>query len=119
MSKKRALHIDDRLRRDNNWVRTEMTSALHEVIWKMINPLHRQCEMKTIIEEPSSTGNLNKVVIHSLSTCYFVNTPLMLNDGSISLQFCRKPVFCELITPLYPQDSNNVRKIECFKLTNE
>ena len=34
--------------------RTEMTSALHEV--------------------PSSTGNLIKVVIHSLFTCYFVNT---------------------------------------------
>ena len=72
-----------------------MTSALHEVIWKMMNLLPRQCEMKTIIEEPSSTGNLNKAVIHSLSTCYFVNTPLMLNGGSISLPFCRKPVFCE------------------------
>ena len=51
--------------------------------------------MKTIIEEPSSMGNLNKVVIHCLSTCYFVNTPLMLNGGSISFPFCRKPVFCE------------------------
>ena len=51
--------------------------------------------MKTIIEEPSSTGNLNKVVIHSLSTCYFVNTPLMLNGGSISLPFCLKVVFYE------------------------
>ena len=50
--------------------------------------------MKTIIEEPSSTGNLNKVVIHSLFTCYFVNTPQMLNGGSIPLPFCRKPVFC-------------------------
>ena len=51
--------------------------------------------MKTIIEEPSSTGNLNKVVTHSLSTCYFVNTPLVLNGGSISFPFCRKPVFYE------------------------
>ena len=51
--------------------------------------------MMTIIEEPSSTGNLNKVGIHSLSKCYFVNTPLMFNGGSISFPFCRKPVFCE------------------------
>ena len=62
---------------------------------KMMNLIPRQCEMKTIIEEPSSTGNLNKMVIHSLSTCYFVNTPLMLYVGSISLPFCREPVFCE------------------------
>ena len=62
---------------------------------KMMNLIPRQCEMKTIIEEPSSTGYLNKVLIHSLSTCYFLNTPLMLNGGSISLPFCRKPVFCE------------------------
>ena len=39
--------------------------------------------MKIIIEEPSPTGNLNKIVIHSLFTCYFVNTPRMLNGGSI------------------------------------
>ena len=52
--------------------------------------------MKTIIEEPSSTGNSNnKVVIHALLTCYSVNTPHMLNGGSISLPFCWKPVFCE------------------------
>ena len=51
--------------------------------------------MKTIIEEPSSTGNLNKVVIHSLFKCDFVNTPHMLNGGSIQLPFCRNPVFCE------------------------
>ena len=70
--------------------------------------------MKTIIEEPSSKGNLNEVVIHSLSTCSFPNTPLMLNGGSISLPFCRKLVFCE-----YTLDSNYVRNIECFKLTNE
>ena len=95
MSSKRTLHIDDRLRGDNNRVRMEMTSALHEVTRKMMNVIPRQCEMKTIIEEPSSTGNLNQVVIHSLSTCYFENTPLMLNGGSISLPFCRKPVFCE------------------------
>ena len=44
--------------------------------------------MKTIIEEPSSTGNLNKVVIHSQLTCYFVNTPHMLNGGSVPLPFC-------------------------------
>ena len=49
--------------------------------------------MKTIIEEPSSTGNLNKVVIHSLFTCYFVNTPHMLRGGSIPLPFCRNPYF--------------------------
>ena len=61
----------------------------------MMNLISRQCEIKTIIEEPSSTGNLNKVVIHSLSTCYFVNTPLMLNGGSISFPFCQKPVFYE------------------------
>ena len=53
---------------------TEMTWTLHEVVWKMRNLIPRQCEMKTIIEEPSSTGYLNKV-IHSLFTCYFVNTP--------------------------------------------
>ena len=75
--------------------------------------------MKTMIEEPSSTGNLNKEVIHCLSTCYFVNTPFMLNGGSISFPFCRKPLFCECITPLYTQDSNYVRKIECFKSTHE
>ena len=85
----------------------------------MMNLIPRQCEMKTIIEEPSSTGNLNNVVIYSLSTCYIVNTPLVLYGGSIPLPFCRKPVFCEFITPLYTQDSNYVRKIECFKLTNE
>ena len=27
-----------------------------------MNLISRQCEMKTIIESPSSTGNLNKVV---------------------------------------------------------
>ena len=84
-----------------------------------MNLLPRQCEMKTIIEETSSTANLNKVVIHCLSTCYFVNTPLMLNGGSISFPFCRKPVFCEQITPLYTQDSNYIRQIECFKSTRE
>ena len=44
--------------------------------------------MKTIIEEPSSTGNLNKVVIYSLFICYFVNTPHMLNGWSVPLPFC-------------------------------
>ena len=91
----RAVFIDDRLRGDNNGVRTEMTSALHQVVWKIMNLIHWQCEMKTLIEEPSSTGNLNKVVIHSLFTCYFVNTPHMLNGGSKPLLFRRKPVFCE------------------------
>ena len=43
--------------------------------------------MKIIIKEPSSTGNLNKAVIHSLFTSYFVNTPDMLNGGSIPLPF--------------------------------
>ena len=43
--------------------------------------------MKIIIEEPSSTGKLNKVVIHSLFTCYSVNTPHMLNGGSKPLPF--------------------------------
>ena len=51
--------------------------------------------MKAIIGDISSTENLNKVVIHSLFTCYFVNTPHMLNGGSMPLSFCRKPVFCE------------------------
>ena len=51
----------------------------------MMNLIPRQYEMKTIIEEPSFTGN--KVVIHSLFTGYFVNTPYMLNIGSISLPF--------------------------------
>ena len=60
-----------------------------------MNLIPWQCEMKTIIEEPSSTGNLNKVVIRSLSMCYFVNTPLMLNGESISFPFCLKPIFCE------------------------
>ena len=54
-----VLEIDDRLQGDNNGFRTEMTSALHEVVWKMMNLIPQQCEMKTIIEEPSSTGNLN------------------------------------------------------------
>ena len=75
--------------------------------------------MKTIIEEPLSTGNLNKVVIHSLFTCYFVNTPHMLNGGSIPLPFCRNPVFCEYVTSFYTQDSNYVRILDCFKLTIE
>ena len=61
----------------------------------MMKLIPRQCEMKTIIEEPSSTGNLNKEVILSLFTCYFVNTPHMLNGGSIPLYFCWKSVFCE------------------------
>ena len=52
----------------------------------MMNPIPRQCEMKIIIEEPSSTGKLNKVNIHSLFTCYSVNTPHMLNGGSISCE---------------------------------
>ena len=43
--------------------------------------------MKTIIEEPSSTENLNKVGIHSLFTCYFVNTSDMLNGGYIPLPY--------------------------------
>ena len=47
--------------------------------------------MKILIKKPSSTGNLTKVVIHSLFTCYFVNTTNMLNGGSIPLPFCRKP----------------------------
>ena len=59
----------------------------------MTNLIPRQYEMKTIIEEPSSTGNLNKVVIHSLFTCYFVNTSHMFKGGSIAFPFCRKPVF--------------------------
>ena len=61
----------------------------------MMNRIPRQYEMKTIFEEPSSTENLNKVVIHCLFTCYFVNTPHMLNEGSIPLPCCRKPIFCE------------------------
>ena len=48
-----------------------MTSALHKVVGKMMNPILRQCEMKTIIEELASTENLTKIVIHSLFTCYF------------------------------------------------
>ena len=84
-----------------------------------MNLIPRLCEKKIIIEEPSSTENLNKVVIHSLSMCYFVNTPLMLNGGSISLPFCRKLVFCKLITPLYTMDSNHVRNNESFNLTNK
>ena len=93
MSLKRVLYTDDRLGGDNNGVRTEMTSALHEVVWKMMNLITRQCEMKTTIEEPSSTGNLNKVVFHTLFTCYFVNTPHILNGGSLPLPFCGNPYF--------------------------
>ena len=53
-----------------------------------------QFEIKNIFKEPFSTGK--KVVIHSLFTCYFVNTPNMLNGGSISLfYFSQEPVFCE------------------------
>ena len=70
--------------------------------------------MKTIIEEPFSTGNVNKVVIHSLFTCYFVNRHHMLNGGSILLPFCRNPVFCEYITSIYTTHSNYVRNIECL-----
>ena len=52
--------------------------------------------MKTTIEDPSSTGNLNETGIHSLFTCYFVNTPHMPNGGSfLPLPFCGNPVFCE------------------------
>ena len=51
--------------------------------------------MKTINEEPSSTGNLNKVAIHSLFTCYFVNTPHMIYGGSAPLPFCWNHAFCE------------------------
>ena len=61
----------------------------------MMNVVPRQCEMKTIIEEPSSTENVSKVVIHSLFTCYFVNTPRMLNGGSIPFPVSRKSAFCE------------------------
>ena len=100
----------DRLRWANHGVRTEMTSAIHDIVCKMMNLMPRQCEMKTIIEEPSSTRNLNEVLIHSLFSCYFVNTPNMLNGGSIPLPSCRKPVFCESITSLYAQHSNYVTK---------
>ena len=79
MYNKRALYADNRLQGDNNGVRTEITSALHEVVHKMMNLIPRQCEMKTIIEELSSTGNLNKLGFHSLFTCYFVNTPHMFS----------------------------------------
>ena len=75
--------------------------------------------MRTIIEEPSSTGKSNKEVIHSLFTCNFVYTPHMLNGGSRPLPCCRKPVLCELIMSLYTQDSNYVRKIGYCKLTIE
>ena len=61
----------------------------------MMSPIPRQCEMKTNFEEPFSTGNFNTVVIHSLFICYFLNTPNILNGGSISLPFYRKLVFCE------------------------
>ena len=60
-----------------------------------MNLIPRQCEMKTNIGEPSSTGNLNKFVIHSLFTCYFVNTPHMRNGGYVPLPFYRNPVICE------------------------
>ena len=40
-----------------------------------------QCEIKTIYEELSSTGNLNEGAINSLLTCYFVNLPHMKNGG--------------------------------------
>ena len=49
--------------------------------------------MKTIIEKPSSTGNLNKVVIHSLFTCYFVNTPTCLLVGLYHCLFVGTPYF--------------------------
>ena len=62
----------------------------------MMNEILQQCEMKTTIEDPSSTGNLNETGIHSLFTCYFVNTPHMPNGGSfLPLPFCGNPVFCE------------------------
>ena len=105
--------------RDNNGVRTEMTSAWDKNFCKMMNLIPRQCEMKTIIEEPASTGKLHKEVIRSLFTCYFVNTPLLLGGGSRPVPFCRKPVLCELIMSLYTKDSNYVRKIGSFKLTIE
>ena len=84
-----------------------------------MNLIPRQCGMKTIIDDPSSTGNLNKIVIHSLFKCNFVNTHHMLNDGSVPLPFCRNPLFCEKITSLYTKHSNYVKTIECFNLTNE
>ena len=51
----KALHIENRLRGTISGGRTEMTSALQEVVWKMMNLIPRQCEMKNIFEEPSST----------------------------------------------------------------
>ena len=60
----------------------------------MMNLIPQQCEMEAIIEELSSTGNFNEVVIHSLFICYFINTPHMLNGGSIPLPFCQNPVLC-------------------------
>ena len=74
--------------------------------------------MKTIIEEPSSTGNLNKQSSYSFSVhMLFLNTPNMLTGGFMELIFCRKTVFCEWITSSYTHDSNYSRKIGCFKLT--
>ena len=40
--------------RGQHWVRSKITSASYEVVWKIINLIPRQCEIKTIIEEPSS-----------------------------------------------------------------
>ena len=49
--------------------------------------------MKIIIEEPSSIGKLNKVVIHSLFTCYSVNTPTCLTVGLYHCRFDENPYF--------------------------
>ena len=42
----------------------------------------------------------------------------MLNGMTTPLPFCRKLVFCKQRTSLYTQHSNYVRKIECFKISN-
>ena len=113
-----VLHINGRLRENNEGVRTEITSDLHEVVCKIMNLIHRQCEMKMIIKEPSSTWNLNTVVIHSLFTCYSVNTPHMLNGGSIPLLLCQKPVFLWINYVLIHQAFELCKKYWVFKVNN-
>ena len=58
--------------------------------------------MKTIIEEPSPTGNLNKIAIHSLFKRYFVNTSHMLNGGSIPLPSVGNPYFVNKLSLYAP-----------------
>ena len=82
-----------------------------------MNLIHLQCEMNASIEKPFSTGNFNKVVVHSLFTfmLFCKHTPNAKRWAYTIGFFCLKPVFCKQITSLYTNHSNYVRKTECYE----